>query len=254
MLLNLLWDTFMERRKYLLPWGAGLVLVVLTVLLIRPGSFISDIFSQTPTSASISFPSGSWLGETNYGVLLLYFLVAVYLIVFAIFEGSRLLTPAASRNNLTLFLSYPLPRWKLLAARLVYLVCVGLSSVVLVYTLGIIAALLLPAQLNWLSISWQGFKLFFIEMGFAVFSALIATLTKRTWVGILAGNGGVILMLAAYLIPVQFPDLGWMQWFSSFLYLFPSSLPIFGQFTALFGGVIIWLFGLGYVFETADLD
>lgn len=254
MLLSLAWETFKERKKYLLPWGAGLVLVALGALLFRPGIFIPDGISLMPDGLTSLPASGIWPGEFNFDKFLLFLLLTVYLVVFAVFEGSYLITASTSRDNLALFLTYPLPRWKMLTARLVYLLGIGLSSVVLVNVLGIVAVLLLPGQLNGLSAIWQGFKLVLLEMGFAVFAALIATLTKRTWIGFLAGIGVVICMLAAFLLPVWLPDSGWVQWASPFFYYFPSTLPVFGQFAALFGGLVIGLAGLGYVFESADLD
>jgi ABC-type transport system involved in multi-copper enzyme maturation permease subunit len=252
MLLSLAVDTFRENKKNLLLWGAGLMLTVIFAAIFWP----EDLVISSVMDADSSFGLG-WQWHSFWKYLQIFLLLG-YISIFSIVEGSQLLAGRTAIGRLTLLMAYPLRRWQLLAARVLYLLTAVAGMAVTAFLAGAISAVFRRQAIAGLDSGWLWFKLVLVCAGFALFATLLGAITTRPWVGMAGGLVCVLFTWISYLLALLFPVLGNLANYSLFYYLQPlAPLPapaVWLQALLLVGGIIAVGAGLIKVFDTLDLE
>lgn len=252
MLLSLAVDTFRENKKNLLLWGAGLMLTVIFAAIFWP----EDLVISSVMDADSSFGLGwQWHSFWKY---LQIFLLPGYVSIFSIIEGSRLLAGRTAIGRLTLLMAYPLRRWQLLAARVLYLLAVVAGMAVTAFLAGALGSAFRGQAIAGLDSGWLWLKLVLVCAGFALFAALLGAVTTRPWVGMAGGLICVLFAWASYLLALLFPAMGSLANYSLYFYLQPlAPLPapqVWLQALLLIGGIMAVGAGLIKVFDSLDLE
>ena len=255
MLLSLARDTFQERKKNLLLWGAGLALTLAITLIFWPNDFLVDLAGEVNGSPTLDGEFTGWAGIAKFGHIFLY---PLFVCVFAIFEGSFLLAGKTAVGHLTLLMAYPLRRWQILAARMIYLLGGVMVMTLAANLVGMIAALLHHLPFNYLADVGQWLKFLFLSADFALLAALLAALTARPWVGLLGGAGFLAGTLGVYLAALLAPNLNQLAWASLVYYFLPmpplGTPAVWLQGLVLLGSGVLLAVGLTRVFDQLDFE
>ncbi len=252
MLVSLLNDLWLERRRRL---GIGLAVGVAWLLLSAAAypHLADSAWVQAAAgvfSRQAQFPLAFWVIAAACGG------IPVITSLYAILEGSSLLSGAREREVMSLLLAYPLPRWKVFLSRLVFLcLVVGALSFAMTLAAGLAA--------NWAAgISFESMlrmqpaaSLFALQMG--SLAMLIALLNCALWKTRMISLVILLVFYAPYLLHAA-GGANWLLGLTPLFHAFgemPLLEPSHVWQTILILGVTLVIIGLaGVRFEQMDLE
>lgn len=258
MLVDLAKDLFREKIRLLLVWaGAFVVWIVLVGLLWKTLAGSPDVNSLASRLAhlagSMSSPDQDYLLVMFYATIL-----PLGMVVFGAQVGSRLLTGQKARSELSLLLALPLPRWKILIGRLLYLAAalLGVTVVILISTLVMVWASEL--QINGLALVAIGFRAYLLGLLFALLTVLVANFIKKPDIAQILTLIVFVLAYLLYLLPINStasPVVGYLSPMFYYLGYAPLLEPwVTGHFLILMGVNIVAMVAVWRQFDAVDLD
>ena len=248
---NIILKTLNDRRRSLLFWGIGFILLAAILIaffpVIRDATIITEYLESFPEEFLALFagevtdytsPEGYLNGEVFF---LMYPLL---LLVFAIGFGSSAIAGEEEKGTLDLLLSNPLNRSRLVLEKFIAMaICTLLLAIVFWATMAIGGAII-DMGLNLMRLGAACFSGFLLAMAFG--SIALAVGCARGKLGMAMGAGGA-LAVYAYFLNALAPLIGWLEPFQviSPFYFYIEANPLSNGLDVLHAGVLI---GLSVVF------
>lgn len=247
MLRNIFLKTLRDRRRSLLFWGGGFVILGAVLIafypVIREATFISDYLESFPKEFLALFagevtdyasPEGFLNGE------LFFLMYPLLMLVFAVGFGSDAVAGEEERSTLDLLLSNPLKRWRVVLEKFAAMViCVLLLTVVFWATLAIGGAII-DMGLNLVHLAAVCFSGMLLGLTFGTIALAVGCARGKR--GIAMGAGGA-LAVYAYMLNALAPLLDWLEPFqvASPFYFYIDANPLSNGLNPLHAGVLIGL-------------
>jgi ABC-2 type transport system permease protein len=244
---NIILKTLRDRRRSLLFWGIGFILLAVILVsffpVIRDAPFISEYLESFPEEFLALFagevtdytsPEGYLNGEVFF---LMYPLL---LLVFGIGFGSSTIAGEEERGTLDLLLSNPLQRWRVILEKFIaMLACTLLLAIIFWATLAIGGAAI-DMGLNLLRLAAVCFSGFLLAI--ALGTASLAVGCARGKASLSLGVGGA-LAVYAYMLNALAPMIDWLEPFQilSPFYFYIDANPLANGLNALHAAVLIGL-------------
>ena len=262
---NIVLKTLFDRRRSLLFWCIGLILLGAILLaffpVIRDAPFISEYIEAFPEEFLALFagevtdytsPEGYLNGE------LFFLMYPLLLLVFAIGFGSGAVASEEERGTLDLLLSNPLQRWRVVLEKYLAMLIFGLILVFVFWATIAIGGAIIDMGLNLLRLASICFSGFLLAMAFG--SVALAIGCARGKVGVAIGVGGA-LGVYAYMLNALAPLIDWLEPFqvaSPFYYYIDANPLKYGldpvHASVLIGISIVFLAIAIVAFERRDLS
>ncbi len=264
MLRNIVLKTLRDRRRSLLFWSLGLVILAAIIVafypVIRDATFISDYLESFPEEFMALFageitdygsPEGFLNGE------MFFLMYPLLLMVFAIGFGSGAVAGEEERGTLDLLLSNPLNRWHLVLEKFIAMVVCTLLLTVVFWTTLAISGAAIDMGLNLVRLAAVCFSGFLLAIAFgAVALAIGCARGKR---GLSMGVAGA-LGVYSYMLNALAPLIDWLEPFqvASPFYYYIDANPLSNGLDPLHAAVLIGLaalfLGIAIItFERRDL-
>jgi len=257
---NIILKTLRDRRRSLLFWAIGLILLALILIsffpVIRDSPFIGDYLESFPEEFLALFagevtdytsPEGYLNGE------MFFLMYPLLMLIFAIGFGSGAIAGEEEKGTLDLLLSNPLNRWHLVLDKFIaMLICTLLLSIVFWAALAAGGAVI-DMGLNLARLAAVCFSGFLLAMTFGTIALAIGCARGKH--GLSIGVGGA-LGVYAYFLNALAPLIEWLEPFqvaSPFYYyieanplsngLDPFHAAVLIGLTLIFLGIAIITFG-----------
>lgn len=264
MLRNIVLKTLRDRRRSLLFWGLGLVILAVVLILfypvIREATFISEYLESFPEEFMALFageitdyasPEGFLNGE------LFFLMYPLLLMVFAIGFGSGAIAGEEEHGTLDLLLSNPLNRWHLVLEKFIaMLVCTMLLTIVFWATLAIGGAAI-DMGLNLVRLAAVCFSGFLLAIAYGALALAVGCARGKR--GLSMGVAGA-LGVYGYMLNALAPLIDWLEPFqvASPFYYYIDANPLSNGLDPLHAaaliGLTVFFLGIAIVtFERRDL-
>jgi ABC-2 type transport system permease protein len=261
---NIVLKTLRDRRRSLLFWGLGLVVLAVVLILfypvIRDATFISDYLESFPEEflalfagevTDYSSPEGFLNGE------LFFLMYPLLMLVFAIGFGSGTIAGEEENGTLDLLLSNPLNRWRLILEKFTAMVvCTMLLTIVFWATLAIGGAAI-DMGLNLVRLAAVCFSGFLLAIAFGTVALAVGCARGKR--GLSMGVGGA-LGVYGYMLNALAPLIDWLEPFqvASPFYYYIDANPLSNGLNPVHAAVLIGLTALSLgvaiaTFERRDL-
>lgn len=264
MLRNIVLKTLRDRRRSLLFWGLGLVVLAAFLVafypVIRDMTFIGEYLESFPEEFMALF-AGEVIDYTSPEGFLnaeMFFLIyPLLLVVYAIGFGSDAIAGEEERGTLDLLLSNPLNRWHLVLEKFTAMVvCTLLLTVVFWATLAIGNAAI-DMGLNLIRLAAVCFSGFLLAIAFGTVALAVGCARGKR--GLSMGVGGA-LGVYAYMLNALAPLIDWLEPFqlASPFYYYIDANPLLNGLNlvhvAVLIGMTVLFLGIAIVtFERRDL-
>jgi ABC-2 type transport system permease protein len=248
---NIVFKTLFDRRRSLLFWCIGLVLLGAILLaffpVIRDTPAVSEYIDALPKEFLALFagnitdytsPEGYLNGE------LFFLMYPLLLLVFAVGFGSSAIAGEEERGTLDLLLSNPLRRWRVVLEKYLAMLIFGLILVFVFWATIAAGGAIIDMGLDLLRLAAVCFSGFLLAMAFG--SVALAIGCARGRVGIAVGVGGA-LGVYAYMLNALAPLIDWLEPFqvASPFYYYIDANPLLNGLDPVHAGVLI---GISLVF------
>jgi ABC-2 type transport system permease protein len=248
---NIVLKTLFDRRRSLLFWCIGLILLGAILLaffpVIRDATFISEYLEAFPEEFLALFagevtdytsPEGYLNGE------LFFLMYPLLLLVFAVGFGSGAVAGEEEKGTLDLLLSNPLQRWRVVLEKYLAMLIFGLILIFVFWATIAIGGAIIDMGLNLLRLAAICFSGFLLAMAFG--SVALAIGCARGKAGIAVGMGGA-LGVYAYMLNALAPLIDWLEPFqvASPFYYYIDANPLQNGLDPVHAGVLI---GISVVF------
>lgn len=258
MLVDLAKDLFREKMRLLLVWaGAFLAWIILVGALSPALTGSPDVYFLASRLVHMG-GSMNYQGEDYLLVMFYATILPVGLVVLGAQEGSRLFAGQKARDGLSLLLALPLPRWKILFGRLLYLsaALLGVTFVIIVSTL--VMVWVSAIQINGVALIAISFRAYLLGLLFALLTILLANLIKKPYIAQILTLVIFVFAYLLYLLPINSmisPVVGYLSPMFYYLGYAPLLEPwVTGHFIILVGVIIVVLVAVWRQFNTVDLD
>ena len=215
MLSNIALKTLRDRRRSLLFWSLGLVILAAIIVafypVIREATFISEYLESFPEEFMALFageitdyasPEGFLNGE------LFFLMYPLLLMVFAIGFGSGAIAGEEERGTLDLLLSNPLNRWRLVLEKFIAMVvCTMLLTVVFWATLAIGGAAI-DMGLNLVRLAAVCFSGFLLAIAYGAIALAVGCARGKR--GLSMGVAGAVGVYG-YMLNALAPLIDWLE-------------------------------------------
>lgn len=248
---NIILKTLNDRRRSLLFWCIGLILLGVILLaffpVIRDAPFISEYLESFPEEFLALFagevtdytsPEGYLNGE------LFFLMYPLLMLVFAVGFGSGAIAGEEEKGTLDLLLSNPLQRWRVVLEKYVAMIICTLILIIVFWATMAIGGAIIDMGLNLLRLAAVCFSGFLLAMAFGSVSLAIGCARGKT--GIAMGVGGA-LGVYAYMLNALAPLIEWLEPFqvASPFYYYIDANPLSNGLDPLHAGVLI---GISVIF------
>jgi ABC-2 type transport system permease protein len=261
---NVLLKTLRDRRRSLLFWGLGFIVLAVVLILfypvIRDATFITEYLESFPKEFLALFA-----GEvTNYaspeGYLnseLFFLMYPLLLLVFTIGFGSGAIAGEEENSTLDLLLSNPLNRWRLVLEKFAAMVVCTLILAIVFWATLAIGGVAIDMGLNLLRLAAACFSGFLLAIAYGAIALAVGCARGKR--GLSMGVGGA-LGVYGYMLNALAPLIDWLEPFqaaSPFYYYIDANPLTHGLnpvHAAILIGLTIFLLGIAIVtFERRDL-
>ena len=264
MLANVFLKTLRDGRRSLLWWGIGLVALTSLTVAFYPtfsdAPEFDDLFEQMPEALGRMF-AGEFTDLTSpEGFLnsqLFFFVVPLMFVIFAVLGGSAAIAGEESAGTLSLLLTSPTPRWRVVVHKF-GAVAVATLALALFLWLGLAAgAVAVDMDVSMLGLAAASLSTALLGVAFGAFALALGCITGAR--GLSAGVASAVA-IAAYFLNALAPlsdALAPLQKLSPFYY-FIGGDPLTNGLNPLHAAVLIGLTAaaLGvalFTFERRDL-
>ncbi len=248
---NIVLKTLFDRRRSLLFWCIGFILLGAILLaffpVIRDAPFISEYLESFPEEFLALFagevtdytsPEGYLNGE------LFFLMYPLLLLVFAVGFGSGAIAGEEEKGTLDLLLSNPINRWRVVLEKYIAMLICSLILIIVFWATLAIGGAVIDMGLNLLRLAAVCFSGFLLAMAFGSVSLAIGCARGKT--GIAMGVGGA-LGVYAYMLNALAPLIDWLEPFqvASPFYYYIDANPLINGLDPVHAGVLI---GLSVIF------
>ncbi len=248
---NIVLKTLYDRRRSLLFWCIGFILMGAILLaffpVIRDAPFISEYLESFPEEFLALFagevtdytsPEGYLNGE------LFFLMYPLLLLVFAVGFGSGAIAGEEEKGTLDLLLSNPLNRWRVVLEKYIGMIICTLILIIVFWATLAIGGAIIDMGLNLARLAAVCFSGFLLAIAFGSVALTIGCARGKT--GVAMGVGGA-LGVYAYMLNALAPLIGWLEPFqvASPFYYYIEANPLSNGLDPVHAGVLI---GLSIVF------
>ncbi|HEY40529.1 MAG TPA: ABC transporter permease subunit [Dehalococcoidia bacterium] len=247
MLRNIILKTLRDRRRSLLFWGLGFVVLAAIIIafypVIRDATFITEYLESFPEEFMALFAGEITDYASAEGFLngeLFFLMYPLLMLVFSIGFGSGAIAGEEERRTLDLLLSNPLNRWRLVMEKFAAMViCTLLLAIVFWATLAIGGAIA-DMGLNLLRLAAVCFSGFLLAIAYG--TVALAVGCSRGKRGLSMGVSGA-LGVYGYMLNALAPLIDWLEPFqvASPFYYYIDANPLSNGLDPLHAAVLIGL-------------
>ncbi len=266
MLGNVFLKTLRDQRWSLMWWGIGLVgLTSITVAFYPtfsevPASFSEQIFEQMPEALTKMFV-GEFMDLTSpEGFLnsqIFFFVVPLMFVIFSVLGGSDAIAGEEGRGTLSLLLTSPMPRWRVVVHKFGAMSVATLVLALFLWLGLAIGAVVVDMDVSMLGLAAASVSTALLAVAFGAFALALGCITAAR--GLSAGVASAVA-IAAYFLNALAPlseALTPLQKLSPFYY-FIGGDPLTNGLNPLHAAVLLGLtaaaLGLAlFTFERRDL-
>ena len=261
---NIILKTLRDRRRSLLFWGIGFILLAIILIsffpVIRDSPSIGEYLESFPEEFLALFAGEVTDYTTPEGYLngeVFFLMYPLLLLVFAIGFGSDAIAGEEERGTLDLLLSNPLNRWHLVLDKFIAMVVCTLLLAIVFWAALAAGGAVIDMGLNLARLAAVCFSGFLLALTFGSIALVVGCARGKR--GISLGVGGA-LAVYAYFLNALAPLIEWLEPFQvvSPFYFYIHAKPLSNGLDPVHAAVLIGLTGIFLViavitFERRDL-